>query len=72
MALACRALRCVVSPQMDRHLTELAAQSCRPNHDHLIAMDDLMPSQLNAAARVARLSNLAAPERAWSHAQLVS
>lgn len=36
----------------------------------LAELDDLMPAQLNAAARVARLSSLTAPERAWSHAQL--
>ncbi len=36
----------------------------------LAELDDLMPAQLNAAARVARLSSHATPELAWSHAQL--
>ena len=54
----------MVTTHLGQHAPNAAAVSA------IAALDDLLPAQLERAARVAQLSSLVAPEHAWRHVEM--
>ncbi len=54
----------MVTNHLGQHAPDAAAVSA------IAELDDLLPAQLERAARVAQLSSLVAPEQAWRHVQM--
>ncbi|MCF8169361.1 MAG: AAA family ATPase, partial [Rhodoferax sp.] len=54
----------IAEEHLGKHAPNAAAVSA------IAELDDLLPAQLERAARVARLSGLVMPERAWQHAEM--